>query len=83
MLPRENECLDDRSRRSYLQRYESLSQTNSARSLAGNPSRGAAWFHGHCERLVKQELYAHFNLIAMTRLFTQANSMFGTNSISG
>ena len=27
-------------------------------------------FHGHCERLVKQELFAHFNLIAMTRLFT-------------
>ncbi len=27
-------------------------------------------FHGRCERLVKQELFAHFNLIAMTRLFT-------------
>jgi len=27
-------------------------------------------FHGHSERLVKQELFAHFNLIAMTRLFT-------------
>ena len=26
--------------------------------------------HGHSERLVKQELFAHFNLIAMTRLFT-------------
>ena len=27
-------------------------------------------FHGRSERGVRQELYAHFNLIAMTRLFT-------------
>ncbi len=27
-------------------------------------------FHGHSERGVKQELFAHFSLIAMTRLFT-------------
>ena len=27
-------------------------------------------FHGQRERLVKQELFAHFNWIAMTRLFT-------------
>ena len=26
-------------------------------------------FHGRTERGVRQELYAHFNLIAMTRLF--------------
>ena len=26
-------------------------------------------FHGRSERLVKQELYAHFTLIALTRLF--------------
>ena len=27
-------------------------------------------FHGQSERGVRQELYAHFNLIAMTRLFS-------------
>ena len=27
-------------------------------------------FHGQSERGVKQELYAHFVLIALTRLFT-------------
>ena len=28
-------------------------------------------FHGQSERLVRQELCAHFSLLAMTRLFTQ------------
>lgn len=31
-------------------------------------------FHGQSERLVKQELYAHFNLIAMARLFTNRDA---------
>ena len=31
-------------------------------------------FHGQSERLVKQELYAHFNLIAMGRLFTNRDA---------
>ena len=31
-------------------------------------------FHGRSERLVKQELFAHFNLIAMTRLFTNRDA---------
>ena len=31
-------------------------------------------FHGQRERLVKQELYAHFNLIAMARLFTNRDA---------
>ena len=31
-------------------------------------------FHGQSERLVKQELFAHFNLIAMTRLFTNRDA---------
>ena len=31
-------------------------------------------FHGRSERLVKQELFAHFNLIAMTLLFTNRNA---------
>lgn len=30
-------------------------------------------FHGRSERLVKQELFAHCNLIAMTRLFTNCH----------
>ena len=31
-------------------------------------------FHGQSERLVKQELFAHFNLIAMMRLFTNRDA---------
>ena len=31
-------------------------------------------FHGRSECLVKQELFAHFNLIAMTRLFTNRDA---------
>ena len=31
-------------------------------------------FHGQSERLVKQKLYAHFNLIAMGRLFTNRDA---------
>ncbi len=31
-------------------------------------------FHGRTERLVKQELFAHFNLIAMTRSFTNRDA---------
>ena len=31
-------------------------------------------FHGRSERLVKQELFAHFNLIAMTRLLTNRDA---------
>ncbi len=31
-------------------------------------------FHGQSERLVKQELFAHFNIIAMTRLFTNRDA---------
>ena len=31
-------------------------------------------FHGRSERLVKQELFAHFNLVAMTRLFTNRDA---------
>jgi len=34
-------------------------------------------FHGRSERLVKQELFAHFNLIAMMRLFTNRESQAG------
>ena len=36
-------------------------------------------FHGQSERLVRQELSAHFSLIAMTRLFTnQSEAAFPT-----
>ena len=31
-------------------------------------------FHGHSERLVKQELFAHFNLLSMTRLLTNRDA---------
>ena len=31
-------------------------------------------FHGRSERLVKQELFAHFNLIAMTRLLANRDA---------
>ena len=31
-------------------------------------------FHGRTERLVQQELWAHFNLIAMTRSFTNRDA---------
>ncbi len=38
------------------------------------PSLAVQRFHGQSERLVKQELYAHFNLIAMGRLFTNRDA---------
>ena len=31
-------------------------------------------FHGRSERLVKQELFAHFNLVAMTRLLANRDA---------
>lgn len=32
---------------------------------------GVEQFHGHSEHLVEQELFAHFNLLAMARLLTR------------
>ena len=39
-------------------------------------------FHGKSERGVRQELYAHFNLVAMTRLFTNQGDLSPDEPVS-